>query len=185
MTEEQKDVVLLSFIDLLHNHDSWCGETHVQKTTYFLQELLQVPLGFEFIFYKHGPYSFELNDEITSLRADLLLSVKSRDPYGPSILHGENTPSFLERFPKSRERYRPQAEFVAKRLAKKNVTELERLATALYVTKNELPDGSIEARAARINELKPHVPLHLAQEAVEEFDRLAEEAKSFQAPHPS
>jgi uncharacterized protein YwgA len=181
MTEEQKDVVLLSFIDLLREKGSWCGETHVQKGTYFLQELLQVPLEFEFIFYKHGPYSFDLNDEITSLRADLLLAVKSREPYGPTILFGENALTFLERFPKTRERYRTQAEFVAKRLAKKDVKELERLATALFVTKNEISDVSIEARAAKINELKPHVPLNLAQEAVEEFDRLADEAKKFQA----
>jgi uncharacterized protein YwgA len=181
MTEEHKDVVLLSFVKLLFKKGSWCGETHVQKATYFLQELLQVPLGFEFIFYKHGPYSFDLNDQITSLRADLLLTVKSRDPYGPSILSGENAASFLERFPKTRERYRDQAEFVAKRLGRKNVTELERLATALFVTKNELPEGTVEARAARINELKPHVALDLARAAVEEYDQLADEAKSFQA----
>lgn len=180
MTEEQKDVVLLSFIDLLRKKGSWCGETHVQKGTYFLQELLRVPLGFEFIFYKHGPYGFDFNDKITCLRADLLLTVKARDPYGPSILLGENSGNFLKRFPKTRERFRSQIEFVAKRLGKKNVTELERLATALFVTKNELPKGSVEARAVRINELKPHVSLPLAQEAVEEFDRLAKEAKAFE-----
>jgi uncharacterized protein YwgA len=184
MTEEQKDVVLLSFIDHLRRKGSWCGETHVQKGTYFLQELAHVPLEFEFIFYKHGPYSFELNDEITSLLADLLLSVKSRDPYGPTIVHGENASKFVERFPKTRERYRSQIEFVAKRLGKKNVTELERLATALFVTKNELPKGSVEVRAARINELKPHVPLPLAQEAVEEFDRLVKEATGFKGTSP-
>src|ERR1017187_9799640 len=105
MTEEQKDVVLLSFIDRLREKGSWCGETHVQKGTYFLQELLHVPLGFDFTFYKHGPYSFDFNDKITSLRADLLLAVKARDPYGPTILLGENSENFLNRFPKTRKRF--------------------------------------------------------------------------------
>src|SRR5205807_4290662 len=97
--------------------------------------------GFDFTFYKHGPFSFEFNDKITSLRADSLLSIKARDPYGPTILLGENSERFLDRFPKTRVRYRDQIEFVTSRLANKNVTELERLATAMYVTHNELPNG--------------------------------------------
>src|SRR5580700_3742872 len=109
MTEPQKDVVLLSFIECLKENGSWCGETHVQKGTYFFQELMGVPLDFDFILYKHGPYSFDLKDKITALRADLLLTVVSRDPYGPSIVLGENSSALLERFPKSRKLFGKQA----------------------------------------------------------------------------
>jgi uncharacterized protein YwgA len=177
MTETQKDVVLLSLIDCLDKHHSWCGETHVQKGTYFFQELMGVPLAFEFILYKHGPYSFDLKDEITSLMADMLLSVKPRQPYGPSIILGENSHSLLERFPKTRERFRTQAEFVASHLASKRVTELERLATALFVSRNDLHDGSDEERAERINELKPHVSIEEAYDAVKEVDRIIAKAQ--------
>ena len=69
MERLQRAAVLLSLIEQLKDRGSWCGDTHIQKTTYFLQELLKVPLGFEFILYKHGPYSFDLEDEITALRA--------------------------------------------------------------------------------------------------------------------
>jgi uncharacterized protein YwgA len=177
MNETQKNVVLLSFIELMRAKGSWCGETHVQKGTYFFQELVGVPLEFAFILYKHGPYSFDLKDQIAALRADLLLTVVSRDPYGPSIILGENSPPLLERFPKTRERFHTQAEFVASHFASRRVAELERLATALFVTRNDLPDGTPEARAARINKLKPHVSIEEAHDAVKEVDRFIVKAQ--------
>ena len=66
MNEMEKNVVLLSFIDFMRAKGSWCGETHVQKGTYFFQELMGVPLGFHFILYKHGPFSFDLRNQITA-----------------------------------------------------------------------------------------------------------------------
>jgi hypothetical protein len=177
MTETQKDVVLLSFVERLKQAGSWCGETHIQKATYFLQELLGVPLGFNFILYKHGPYSFDLKDELTAQMADGLLVVTPRSPYGPSILPGNNSATFLDQFPKTRVQFREQAEFVASRFGAKGITDLERLATALFVTKRELPKGTAEERAARINQLKPHVPLDVAHDAVLAIDKLIAEAQ--------
>jgi hypothetical protein len=176
MTETQKDVVLLSFIQRLKDQGSWCGETHIQKNTYFLQEIMGVPLGFEFILYKHGPYSFDLKDELTSHMADDLLAVKPRPPYGPSILPGENSQALLDRSPKTRQRFRVQMEYVASRLGARDVTELERLATALFITRKNLPKGSVDERAALIHALKPHVSLELAHDAVVEVDQIIAEA---------
>ena len=178
MTETQKDAVLLSFIQTLKAHGSWCGETHIQKGTYLFQDLLKVPLGFEFVLYKHGPYSFDLKDELTDQLAHSLLDVKSRLPYGPSLLPGENGLAMLERMKLSRKRYHLQADFVASRLGTKKVPDLERLATAVFITLRELPHGSVDERAVRINELKPHVSLDLAHEAVIEADKLITDARS-------
>jgi hypothetical protein len=47
----------------------------------------------------------------------------------------------------------------------------------LYVSRRELPTGSQAERAERINQLKPHIPLDLAVDAVIEVDQLAEEAQ--------
>ena len=52
----QQDAVLLSLINEMKAEGSWCGETHNQKATYFLRELLGVPMNFEFILYEHGDY---------------------------------------------------------------------------------------------------------------------------------
>lgn len=46
MKRLQRDAVILSLIENLRSKGSWCGETHIQKATYFIQELLRVPLEF-------------------------------------------------------------------------------------------------------------------------------------------
>ncbi|MEA2328301.1 MAG: hypothetical protein QOE68_3260 [Thermoanaerobaculia bacterium] len=40
--------------------EAFCGETMVQKSVFFLQELLNVPLAFDFQLYIYGPFSYEL-----------------------------------------------------------------------------------------------------------------------------
>jgi hypothetical protein len=60
MNRLQRAVVLLSLLERLKERGSWCGETHLQKSAYFLQDMLSAPLGFDFILYKHGPFAFDL-----------------------------------------------------------------------------------------------------------------------------
>ena len=165
MKSDQRQAVLLELIDQLRKHDSWSGETHIQKATYFLQELLDVPLDFNFIFYSYGPYSFDLNDALTALRCDQLLNVKPRDPYGATLLLSERARGFLGRFPKTRKTYEEAIRFVAKKLGDKKVADLERLATALFV-QIQSPNTTMGKQAKEIHRLKPHVSLEEAQEAL-------------------
>ena len=72
--------------------------------------------------------------------------------------------------------FNPQIEFVATRLGTRNIAELERLATAIYVTLDE--KTARESRAIRINALKRHVSLPDAESAVNEADQLIREANS-------
>ena len=76
-----KTVLLTHLIEGLCERGNWCGETHVQKTAFFVQELMGVPMEFRFILYKHGPFSFDLRDELTALRANGLLGLEPRS-YG-------------------------------------------------------------------------------------------------------
>lgn len=180
MNDLQQKAILLSLVKHLRSVESWCGETHVQKTAYFLQDLLTVPLDFEFVLYKHGPYSFDLSDSLTEMRAEDLLKLEPKEyPYGPSFAPGRGGDQIAQRFPKTLGKYEPQVTFVARKLGNKKVAELERLATALYVTKKE---GLSESgpRVMRINELKPHIPVESAQEAVNAVDRLIEEARNLE-----
>ena len=59
MDRVRNGVVITKLIETLRERGSWCGETHVQKAAFFLQELMEVPMRFNFILYKHGPFSFE------------------------------------------------------------------------------------------------------------------------------
>ena len=177
MNRMQRDVIILTLLEKMKSKGSWCGETHTQKAIYFLQELLRVPLGFEFVLYKHGPYSFDLSDEITAMRADLLLTVKPNPPYGPSLIPAPGSAALVERFARTREAHQGSIEFVAHWLASKNVAELEKLGTALYVTITSAT-GDLDARAEQVHDLKPHVRLEEAREALQTVDQMSAASKA-------
>ena len=179
MKRLQRAAVLLSLIEAMKNEKSWCGETNIQKASYFLQELGRVPLEFDFILYKYGPYSFELTDELTALCADSILNLEIRDPrYGPSYVAGELEELVKTKFPKTIARYKSQVDFVARQVGSKRVAELECLATALYVRLEEADIPSAKDRAAKIKELKPHISQAEADEAVKEVDEMWGQAEN-------
>lgn len=178
MNRIQKAAVLARLVDRLRENKSWTGETHLQKGVFVLQELLRVPLGFDFMLYKHGPFSFDLRDELSTLRADYILDLEVQSPpYGPKFRTTDSGREIQRRHPKTLGQYDGQIDFVAKVLGSNGVAELERLATALYVT---LEDGEapVAERARRLNEVKPHVPLPEAYEAVEKLDEIRRQAES-------
>ena len=177
MKRLQRDAVLLSLVESLLDKGSWCGETHIQKATYFLQELTNVPLGFDFILYKHGPFSFDLRDEITAMRADGVLKLEPKPyPYGPSMLPGENSQALKRRFPKTLKKHDRKIEFIANELHSKGVAELERLGTALYVTLESSKRESVKVRASRVHCVKPHIAIEEAVEELKHVDAMKEQA---------
>src|ERR1700691_3123913 len=134
MKHSQRAAILTLLNREVQRRGSWCGETHIQKATFFLQDLLGVDAGFEFILYRHGPFSFDLRDELASMQADNLLELEARYlGYGPSYYPTQFSEEFLERFPKTTVRYISQVEFVAAEFGDKNVAELEKLATAFFL----------------------------------------------------
>jgi uncharacterized protein YwgA len=177
MERLQKAAILTELADQLRREGSWCGHTHMQKATYFLQDLLEVPTGYEFILYKHGPYSFDLSEEMTALRADYLIEFDHKSPgYGPGLAPTRTSAELRSRYPVTLAKHAREIEFVARAFGSKGVTELEKLATALYVTREDGRGRSLEERARRLVELKPHVSLDQALDAIHEFDRIVREA---------
>lgn len=167
MERLQRSAIVLSMIESLHKEGSWCGETHIQKSVYLLQELLGVPSKFEFILYKHGPYSFDLSDDLTAMRGMNILSIELRRPYGPSILPGPRGSQLSNLFTKTLEAYRRKTEFIARELAQYGVKDLERIATAVYVALNYKDDTDEASQAFRIHELKPHISLEMARNSLQ------------------
>ncbi len=177
MKRLQRAALLSELAERLLDHDSWCGETHLQKAVYILQELLHCPMGLKFILYKHGTFSFDLRADLTAMRADSLLERRVRAAgYGPSLAPTQQAQSLRQRYPKALGRYEQQIRFVADTVGAKNVDELERLSTALYVTLTGPAGTSAEERAVKIHELKPHVTLDQARAAVAAVDELIEQA---------
>ncbi|MGO9122202.1 MAG: hypothetical protein ACLQPD_31895 [Desulfomonilaceae bacterium] len=178
MKRLQKAVILAELADKMWAHGSWCGETHIQKAVYLLQELFKVPLEYYYLLYKHGPFSFDLRDEITELRIDDLFRLEPRSmPYGPSLRPTKNAEELKGRFPKTLNRYRKRLEYVAEALDGKGVVDLERLATALYVSR-EIKQGQQKFRAEQICNLKPHITSDSALDAIKQVDAMRQEVKN-------
>lgn len=176
MNKHKRQAILVSLLDALQQHGSWCGETHVQKSVYFLEEAAAVPLGLDFILYKHGPFSFDLREELGEMRANFLIDVESKRPYGPSLLPSQIGKEFASRFPKTTGVFACKVQLVAEMLAKQDLNSLERLGTALYV-RRQFGDLPKQESAERILEIKPHIPFELALEAVHEVDRFLTNAE--------
>ncbi|MDY0383191.1 hypothetical protein [Trichlorobacter sp.] len=182
MKRLQRAAMLVTLAEKLRDHGSWCGETHIQKGAYLLQELLGIPLELDYCLYKHGPFSFDLSDELTSLRADKIFDQEKQPyPYGPKLKPGEMAQKVRDLSPKTLAKYEQHINFIADNLGDNDVKALERLATALYVTKEGVSGGDVNARATRLHEFKPHVPMDEARQAVERIDRLWQESAMLRA----
>jgi hypothetical protein len=185
MPNIEQSGLILALANALREHGSWAGETHIQKAGYLLQHLVNVPLGVNFILYKHGPFSFlykhgpfsfNLRAQLAEMESEQFVTWEPRPfPYGPTMMPGRSGELLLA-VASSPKQYHAQIDFVAEKLANKRVTDLERLAAALYVTQE--PGVAREQRPARINALKPHVTIQDAVAAVEEIDHLQTEAQA-------
>lgn len=177
MTDAQRAAVIAELVRKLRAAGSWTGETHVQKTAYFLQELLGVPLELDFALYKYGPFSFELRDQLAEMRDLEQLQLEPQPyPYGPKFDVGPGADQLHTRFPKTIQRHGASIDFVAREVGPMGVEGLERIATALMVTKELSPGASIDDRAARLNEHKQHVGIEQAREAIQHVAQLEEQA---------
>lgn len=179
MKKLEKAAILLSLIKKSMKKGNWCGETYVQKSVYILQTLFGNGLGYDFILYKYGPYSFDLKDSLTAMRADRFLELESHPPYGPKFAPGENSVFFDNHYLEIAEKFKSRLDFIAEKLGDYKVPELEKLATALYVLEKQGGKKKDEGEIAKcINELKPHIKVEEAIEFLRKAIGLKKEAES-------
>lgn len=174
MNKLVEQAVLVGLARRLDEKGSWTGETHLQKAAYLMHELRGTDFSFGFILYKHGPFSFEMRDELTGMRGDGLISRTVDDPrYGPRLTVTERGEQLEQSLATTLNRYDQDLDWVADTLNRRGVVELERLATAMWMTRQH-DDASPERRANALVEVKPHISYDQALAAVEEIDRLLE-----------
>ena len=171
MGQTERRALVCRLIKAMREAGSWTGETHIQKCLYFLQNLMNVPAGYDFILYKHGPYSFDLQREMAVMGARFQLDLEPRYPYGPSVILGPRGEKDLGLV----SRYDDAVEFVARELSTEVVLSLERLSTA-FLVQLRFPGLGAQNVALKINEIKPHISIPQAREAVEEVDELRKKA---------
>jgi hypothetical protein len=169
--------IVLDVIKKLRAKGSWCGETHLQKALFILQDAMKSNFDYKFIMYKHGPYSFDLKTELAAMKASNIIEFNfPAEGYGPRIA----TTNFGERLyevnKENIERYHKMNQFIADWFGSEDVRYLERVATAYFVTAKH-PREPITSRAKRINSLKPHVDIASAEEAIRIVDEKRNEIK--------
>lgn len=167
-----QEALLIGLAKRLSEKGSWTGETHLQKAAYLLSELCEIDFDFDFILYKHGPFSFELRDELGSMRAEGLLERLVPDQrYGPRFEVTKRGLELESQFTRTMARYRKSLDWISETLGARGVMDLERLATALWITRHN-PEATVAARAAELSMVKRHIRPEDATDAVSEIDEL-------------
>mgnify|MGYP001167375148 CR=1 FL=1 len=168
MTTSREMVLIGGVVNSLRSRGSWTGETHIQKTAYVAKIRRNVPFESEFVLYKHGPFSFELSKSIGHMLSRDLLSSENNRGYGPSYALNRSLWTALNKgLSDFYSDFSNAIDDIGIRFSNKNVAELERIATAVYVV-DKHPHDSDEFRAEIITKIKPHISRETALEALQE-----------------
>lgn len=166
MNRLQRAALLCHLTDALREAGSWCGETHLQKAVFLLDEGRQVPLAYRFVLYKYGPFSFDLREDVGELRAEGFLGLEPPPAgYGPRLEVGRRGRQVMQRFSPTIEQYADAVAEVVEFVGTRGVSGLERLATGVYLVLREGGDAD-EALAQKLCGIKPHVSETGALDAV-------------------
>ncbi len=177
LTPREQHCLIAAMVERMRESDGWAGETHIQKGLYFWKTLCGVPFSYSFILYKHGPYSFDLHNDMGRMIADRILKLEPRYPYGPSFLPGQLATILTKRCEETLKRHRGSMAFIVKSIGNLDVRTLERYATALYVIKGHLGINDTEL-GRMITKLKPHISSEQASEALRAVRTLVDEANA-------
>ena len=92
-------------------------------------------MGYSFVLYKHGPYSFDLKLDTSRLLGRRMLKQEpSAPPYGPRLRATTIMSNHVARHHEAIGRHSKDITRVVQFVGSRGVAELERLSTALYVT---------------------------------------------------
>jgi len=174
-----KNTLILFLIKRFQDNESWCSETHMQKSIYFIQNFFsEFPLNFEFVLYKYGPFSFDLREKLFELFMKRYIHfIPKPYPYGPSIELTESGKIFIDSNENEINKYKQEINFISKEISKKVVSELEKLSIALYVKKAIGENSGISERVKKIVELKPHIKNTEAEESIYKLDEMITNSK--------
>jgi hypothetical protein len=166
--ELHEAAIIATIIDRVSGAKRFCGETFIQKSTFFLKELFGVPFAANFRLYHYGPFSFDLRSQLQSMEADGVVNIRPHE-FGATYVTGERYQMLRTRFPKTIATHEQAIRFVIRELAPLGVKDLEPLATALFLTRQH-PDQPVEVRAGRLNTIKPHIEIEQARKSVVQID---------------
>ena len=167
---------ILTAIDVLNEHGSRVGRTHIHKFLFLAESWGLLPPAHRFSLYLHGPYSRDLDGELLALRAAGLV-VASPDAAG----YGAQYAVSPEHAQSARENLGdaaadPRLEIIAKTLAPMVVRALEAISTGEFILQQE-PNASNDQVITAVRALKPHLGEEEVQRALSMLGELRETAR--------
>jgi uncharacterized protein YwgA len=159
----RKHAFVLAIVDCLHENGSWTGKTHVQKSLSLLRDRREIEVPFDFVLYRHGPYSFEVESAIEEMRSYGAIEIEPVPGYGVVLRRGPMARYVTDQGQLSKIEIDAINEVCAY-VDGRNVLELERLATASWIRVRENVGSSSEV-VKRLISLKPHISAAEAEKA--------------------
>lgn len=145
------------------------GKTVLQKLVYILQEIYQVPCGYDYILYNYGPYSEALADDLSFFASMDGVKIDWSRRLGYEIKEAGKTAHFRKRGVEFLTEYTPQINEVIEEFGGMTAKELELRSTILYVSKEEpLKEQDL---LNRVKEIKPHFSVTEIDSAYQELGR--------------
>jgi hypothetical protein len=168
--DELRDSAILgTIVARVETTGRFCGETLLQKSAYFLKELLGAPISAPFRIYYYGPFSFDLRDTLGTMEALEIVQTAPHE-WGATYRVGKRYAQLEQRFQRTLERLEPDLVWVQRELVPLGVKELEPLATALFL-RRENDSASDDELSGRLHEIKPHVSIDAARGALAKVER--------------
>jgi hypothetical protein len=159
----RRHAYVLAIADCLHAHGSWTGKTHVQKALSLLRDRQEVDVPFDFVLYRHGPYSFEVESAIEEMRSYGAIEIEPVPGYGVVLKRGPMAGYVMDKGQLSQNEIEAINQVCAY-VDGRNVLELERLATASWIRVRENVRSAPEV-VKRLISLKPHIGAEDAEKA--------------------
>lgn len=116
-----------------------------------------MPTPFEFVLYKHGPYSFDIENELEQMKSYAAIEVQPCTDFGVVLKPSDNASLVKKESPLLASEVE-SIQAIGQFVGSKNVTELERLATAVWVRGREHASDNRDV-ANRVHDLKPHISI--------------------------
>jgi uncharacterized protein len=154
----RKISIILSLIE--KSPSKTLGRTAIVKLLYLLQEIKNIPLGYDFRLYTYGPFDSDILCDLEfaqSIRALKVKTVIHSSGYSYNFKEGNDAITIKEEMKEWLLKNQTDIKWVSEKFGGNTASDLELIATILYVDRELAQEnkGSLESLAQRVREVKP------------------------------
>lgn len=160
ITFETRVAVLARMVNAAPNQT--LGRTQLMKLFYFLQELKEVPLGYDFRLFTYGPFDSEVLSDLSSAcsrNAVVENTIQYSRGYGYTITPAANAENLSSELMNDYPGIARKADEIVSEFGIYGAAELELRSTILYVDREAIQSGGTftsQSLAERVRQIKPH-----------------------------